>query len=92
MSKDTTHCQGCSENFYNGNNPLGVTQCWHLKSARIVNRWRLGWWTAPTVPRALVQVKTYDCHRESGRYAFSKELPTCAVDPQYLPKQKRIQP
>ena len=31
-----THCKGCRDNFYNGHNPLGVKECWHRKSAKIV--------------------------------------------------------
>jgi hypothetical protein len=30
------HCQGCRDNFYNGNNDLGVKECWLLKSAHLV--------------------------------------------------------
>jgi hypothetical protein len=33
---DKKHCIGCRDNFYNGNNPLGVQECWHLKTAKIV--------------------------------------------------------
>jgi hypothetical protein len=86
--KDTSPCVGCRNNFYNGNNSLAVSQCWSLKSARLVKRWRLGWWTDPTIPGAFVQVKTYNCHHEPGRYAFSKELPIHAVEPVRLPKGK----
>ncbi len=28
-------CSGCRDNFYNGNNDLGVKQCWGLESAYI---------------------------------------------------------
>lgn len=34
----TKHCAGCRQNFYNGNNPLGVSQCWNLKDAKMVKR------------------------------------------------------
>ena len=87
--KSTDFCIGCRNNFYNGNNNLGVKQCWSLKSARKVKRWRLGWWTTPDTPGALVQVLTYNCHHQTGRYAFSEKLPSCAVEPVYLPKRKR---
>lgn len=38
MSKDEKlkMCSGCRENFYNGNNPYGIQECWSLKSARVV--------------------------------------------------------
>ncbi|HXI85307.1 MAG TPA: hypothetical protein VNL17_14595 [Verrucomicrobiae bacterium] len=35
---DVSHCQGCEEDFYNGKNPYGVKQCWHLKEAKPVPR------------------------------------------------------
>jgi len=35
---DRKHCSGCEQNFYNGNNPMGVKECWHLKDARIILR------------------------------------------------------
>lgn len=83
-SKSTDLCRGCREDFYNGHNDIGVKQCWNLESARVVRRWKLYWWTAPTVPGALVEVKTYNCHHEPGRFAFYEELPGCAVDPKRL--------
>ena len=30
--------QGCRNHFYNGNNELGVRQCWNLSSAKTVKR------------------------------------------------------
>lgn len=36
MTKDKKrrrYCSGCRDNFYNGNNPLGVKECWCLKDA-----------------------------------------------------------
>lgn len=32
------YCIGCRDNFYNGNNPYGIKECWLLKSARL--KWR----------------------------------------------------
>ena len=32
------HCAGCEQNFYNGNNPLGVQECWSLDGAKLI--WR----------------------------------------------------
>lgn len=81
MSKSKEPCAGCRDDFYNhgGNSTSG--ECWMLKKAKLVRRWKLGWWTTPTTPRAFQEVKTYDCHNEPGRYAFQKELPSFAVDP-----------
>jgi hypothetical protein len=80
--KDTKHCKGCSDDFYNGNNDLGVRECWLLKRAKVVTRYKIGWWTQPTELGAFTKVKTYDCHKASGRYALYEELPDCAVGKQ----------
>jgi hypothetical protein len=31
-------CSGCEQNFYNGNNTLGVKECWHREKARVILR------------------------------------------------------
>ena len=31
---DKTFCNGCRDNFYNGNNNLGVQECWLLREAK----------------------------------------------------------
>jgi len=84
--KSYQFCRGCRDDFYNGRNSLGVKQCWMLKSARVVKRWKLHWWTAPTVPGALVEIKTFHCHHEPGQFAFYEQLPACAVEPVRLKK------
>ena len=39
MSEKTkSMCSGCRDNFYNGNNSLGVAECWHFKDAKVVQR------------------------------------------------------
>lgn len=82
MSKSTSMCVGCRDHFYNaGQNRLGIKECWSLKTAKKVRRWKLGWWTRPDEPGAFTEVQTYSCHWEPGQYAFYKELPDFAVDP-----------
>lgn len=81
MSKSTAPCVGCNDDFYNGKNNLGIARCRSLESALLVKRWQLGWWVMPTLPGAFVEVETYHCHYEPGRYAFEKELPAHAVQP-----------
>ena len=56
------HCLGCTENFYNGNNPLGVQRCWHLDSAKLVNKVRVPIDMRPPWPRRVVKV--FQCRRE----------------------------
>lgn len=79
--KDTSYCRGCRDDFYNGQNPPGVRQCWMLAKAKVVKRWKLGWWTSPVEPGAFVQIETYNCHHAPGRYALCESLPDHAVDP-----------
>lgn len=88
IEKSIAPCVGCRNNFYNGNNSYDIQRCWSLKSARLVKLWRIGWWTDPTIPGAFVQVKTYNCHHETGRYGFSKTLPSHAVEPVYLTRKE----
>lgn len=35
---DRKHCVGCRENFYNGDNPFGIVECWSLKDAVLISR------------------------------------------------------
>jgi len=37
----TMHCQGCRNNFYNGNNELGVKECWSFPTAKLIKRKRV---------------------------------------------------
>lgn len=36
------HCSGCEDNFYNGNNPLGVKECWMLSDMKLIKRKEVG--------------------------------------------------
>jgi len=74
-------CHGCRDDFYNGQNPLGVNECWSFKSASVVTRWRIGWWTAPDSPRAFRKVETLNCHHAPGKYAHYDKLPEFAKEP-----------
>jgi hypothetical protein len=73
-------CAGCHDDFYNDHNPLGVKECWSLKSAKIVTRWRTGTWTMPATPGAFAEVRVPNCYRQKG-YVFQHELPDFAIDP-----------
>jgi hypothetical protein len=88
-TKDTAPCRGCDDNFHNGQNPMGVKECWMLKGARLVTRWKLGWHTQPSADGAFEEVKVYQCRHETGRFAFEKELPSFAVNPRRLPIARR---
>lgn len=68
-------CNDCRNNFYNDNNGLGVKECWSLKSAKIVTRWRIGWWTQQDRRDAFTKVRVLDCYHNTGNFAYYKELP-----------------
>jgi len=44
---DRKFCAGCEDDFYNGNNPYGVTECWSLKDAVRIKRKEVGVWQSP---------------------------------------------
>ena len=44
---DKKYCIGCRQNFYNGNNNLGVKECWSREEAKLVWRIRIGHWETP---------------------------------------------
>lgn len=35
---DIKNCEGCRDDFYNSHNDLGVTRCWNLPDAKLVQR------------------------------------------------------
>ena len=37
-SEKLAHCAGCRNNFYNGNNPYNVKECWSLEKATLISR------------------------------------------------------
>lgn len=61
-------CVGCRENFYNGNNALGVKECWGLSTAREVKRKKIGLWDTPPWSHQPV-VEVLSCRTEKG-YVF----------------------
>lgn len=66
---DKKHCVGCRDNFYNGNNSLGVAQCWSLKTARLIKRRRVGMWETP--PWKAKPETLPSCYHETG-FVFVK--------------------
>lgn len=64
MAKSRAMCSGCRNNFYNGNNDIGVKECWSFKSAKVVTRMRVGTWQPP--PYIWNPQKVLSCYHESG--------------------------
>lgn len=60
-------CIGCRNNFYNGNNDLGVKECWSFNDAEIVSRKRVHYNLVP--PWRMRPVKVPNCYHETG-YAY----------------------
>lgn len=58
-------CAGCTNDFYNGHNPHGIAECWHFKTARPVNRLRIGVWQNPPYDRDATIVVP-NCRTEKG--------------------------
>lgn len=75
MSKPTkSDCAGCCDNFYNGNNNLGVSECWCFKMATMVK--------ARDVPISMPPPYTFpetvrpNCYKAKGYVRVKKEALT----------------
>ena len=71
LHEKAKRCAGCTENFYNANNPYGIAFCWHLKSARLVKRVRVPLSQRP--PWNQEPVKVYNCRHERGMVLLTIE-------------------
>ncbi len=58
------YCGGCHDNFYNGNNNLGVERCWNLNSAKVV--WRKEVPLDQRPPWKQKAKRVLDCYHRSG--------------------------
>lgn len=67
MKKSKNDCIGCKDNFYNGNNPYGVKECWCFEGAKKIKRKKVGLNDVP--PWDWKPQKFLDCRREKG-YVF----------------------
>ncbi len=70
--KTTEHCEGCRNNFYNGNNPLGVKRCWNLDSAKLVKRLVIGVWQSPPYDLKATR-KVLNCYQPNGSVCVQPE-------------------
>lgn len=68
------HCQGCRNDFYNGNNDLGISECWSFPSAKLIKRKRVH---INHVPPWNQNAEYYpDCYRQA-QYVFVGADVTC---------------
>ncbi len=58
-------CLGCADDFYNGNNNLGVKECWNLKSSKVVRLKLVGINDTPPWVHQPILV-TLSCHKKRG--------------------------
>ena len=70
--KRRKYCSGCTENFYNGNNPLGIDECWCLEDAKIVTKKFVHVDMRP--PWNVKPEKTLSCHHRRRYVAVNKEV------------------
>ena len=75
MTCKREYCQGCRQNFYNGNNEMGIKKCCHFKTGKVVKRYRIGWWTPQDKAENFHKVTTNSCHCATGKYADYEQLP-----------------
>jgi len=57
-------CKGCRDDFYNGNNDLGVSRCWSFDTAQFTDRVFVSVHERP--PHARRVERTLSCHRRVG--------------------------
>jgi len=72
------HCSGCQDDFYNGNNPLKIEECWNLKTAKLVTRFKIYWWTPMDKASNFTEVKVLSCYHDlkNGHgYAYLADIP-----------------
>ena len=69
---DKKYCIGCTENFYNGHNPYGIQECWHLKDAKRIRRKRVHINERPPWKRKAEWLP--HCYRQKGYVFVSPEV------------------
>lgn len=69
------NCVGCRNNFYNGNNDIGVKQCWQLETAKMVMRYSISWWTPMNEKDGYTKVRVPDCYHQPGQTAYVDAIP-----------------
>lgn len=72
------HCRGCDDDFYNGNNSFGISECWLLEKAKLVTKYAIGFNTPMNTARNLREVKVLNCFHERGpnRTVYLGKIPS----------------
>ena len=74
---DVKHCAGCRDDFYNGNNPLGVTECWMRTRGTMKTRYQLHCDTPMNRRSGYQKVKVPSCYHKP-RYVHVDAIPEYA--------------
>lgn len=69
--KSKSMCAGCRDDFYNGNNPMGIQECWHFTSATVENRIIVGIHERPPYKRK--PQACLSCFHPTGKAAVKPE-------------------
>lgn len=69
---DKRHCRGCRNDFYNGRQNFGGTDCWSLKTAKLVTRYEIHRDSYPDAPRAFRKVRRPNCYHAPPMYYYDK--------------------
>lgn len=69
MKKSKSMCIGCEDNFYNGNNQLGVKECWMYKTAKIVDKIQIHINQSPPYDKNLAEKRLNCFHKK--QYVFT---------------------
>ncbi len=57
-------CSGCHCDFYNGNNPYNIKECWYLEDAKFAWKKQVSLNQVP--PWKQRPIKSLDCYRRDG--------------------------
>ena len=72
------HCNGCRDDFYNGNNPLKVASCWSFdKKKKLVTKFKLSVHTPMNIKGAYIKSKVPPCYHRDG-FVFLDQIPNYA--------------
>lgn len=74
MKKDKSMCSGCVDNFYNGNNPYDIAECWSFKSAEVCKKKFVPLDMRP--PWKMKSQQTLSCYRKKGYVKVDPEINT----------------
>ena len=87
--KTTEHCSGCRNNFYNGNNGLGVKKCWSLESAKMVTKFELHRDTPMNLRERYFKTKVPSCYHKQG-FVYLDQIPSYAQTPAQRAKEATV--